>query len=176
MKRGLVQIYTGDGKGKTTAAAGLALRAAGRGLRVVFIQFLKSSDSGEVMLIEKSIPEIQVKRFCSQSKFIWNMNDDEREILKSETRDGYDEALNIAVEGECDILILDEIFGSCRNGFITVGEILGLIQKKSSGVELVLTGRDAPVEIIEASDLVTEMKNIKHPYDAGIQSRDGIER
>jgi cob(I)alamin adenosyltransferase len=176
MKRGLVQVYTGDGKGKTTAAAGLALRAAGRGLKVIFIQFLKSSDSGEVMLIEKSIPEIQVKRFCSQEKFIWNMDKDEREILKSDTRRGFDEALVIAAEGDSDILILDEIFGSCMNGFITADEILDLIKKKSTEMELVLTGRDAPREIIEAADLVTEMKNIKHPFDAGIQFRDGIER
>jgi cob(I)alamin adenosyltransferase len=176
MKRGLVQVYTGDGKGKTTAAAGLALRAAGRGLKVVFIQFLKHSDSGEIMLIEKSIPEIQVKRFCSQSKFIWNMNNDEREILKTETRKGFAEALNIAAEGECDILILDEILGSCRNGFVNAEEILNMIKMKSEGVELILTGRDAPSEIIEAADLVTEMKNIKHPYEAGIGSRDGIER
>jgi cob(I)alamin adenosyltransferase len=176
MKRGLIQVYTGDGKGKTTAAAGLALRAAGRGLKVIFIQFLKSSDSGEVMLIEKSIPEIQMKRFCSQEKFIWNMDKEEREILKSDTRRGFDEALVIAAEGDCDILILDEIFGSCRNGFVTADEIIDLIKKKSTEVELVLTGRDAPPEIIEAADLVTEMKNIKHPFDSGIQFRDGIER
>ncbi len=176
MKRGLVQVYTGDGKGKTTAAVGLALRGAGRGLKIIFIQFLKNSESGEVMLIEKSIPEIKVRRYSSQSKFIWDMNDAERDILRSETRSGFSEALSIAVEGNCDILVLDEILGAHRNGFITQDEILNMIKKKSEGLELVLTGRDAPVEIIEAADLVTEMKNIKHPFDAGVKSRDGIER
>lgn len=176
MKRGLIQVYTGDGKGKTTAAAGLALRAAGRGFKIIFIQFLKNSDSGEVMLIERSIPEIQIKRYSSQKKFIWNMNTEEQEILKNETRRGFFEALDIAVKGDCDILVLDEIFGACRNAFVTVDEILNLIKTKDSGVELVLTGRDAPVEIIEAADLVTEMRNIKHPFDAGIKSRDGVEK
>lgn len=176
MNKGLVQIYTGEGKGKTTAAAGLALRAAGRGLKVIFIQFLKNSDSGEVMFIEKRIPEIQVKRFCSQKKFIWHMDENEREILDKETRSGFREALTIAAEGSCDILVLDEIFGAYKNNFITCDEILNIIKTKSQGIELVLTGRDAPVEIIEMADLVTEMKNIKHPFEQGIKSRDGIER
>lgn len=176
MKRGLVQVYTGDGKGKTTAAAGLVLRAAGRGLKVIFIQFLKNSDSGEVLLFEKSIPEIQVKRFCSQKKFIWNMNDDEREVLRKETRKGFSEALSIAIEGNCDILVLDEIFGAHKNQFISVDEILNMIKAKAERIEIVLTGRDAPSEIIKVSDLVTEMKNIKHPFERGIKSRDGIER
>jgi len=176
MKRGLVQVYTGDGKGKTTAAMGVALRAAGRGLNVVIIQFLKSGDSGEVMLVEKSLPEIQIKRFCSQKKFIWNMNEDEREVLRNETRIGFSEALSIAVEGSCDILVLDEIFGALRNEFISVDEILNMIKIKTDGIEIVLTGRDAPAEIIEAAHLVTEMKKIKHPFEQGIKSRDGIER
>ena len=176
MNKGLVQIYTGDGKGKTTAAAGLAMRAAGRGLKVVFIQFLKSDDSGEIMLMEKSIPEIKVMRFNTQIKFIWDMNDDERELLRKETCEGLDSALNISVKGDCDMLVLDEIFGARRNGFITTAEILNLIKLKGSGVELVLTGRDAPSEIIETADLVTEMKKIKHPFDIGIKARTGIER
>jgi len=176
MKHGLVQIYTGHGKGKTTAAAGLAMRAAGRGLTVVFIQFLKNDPSGEIMLIEKSIPEIKVMRFNSQNKFIWNMNDEERELLRSETCEGFAGAMNAAGNGSCDILILDEIFGACRNGFITEDEILNLIKIKRAGIEIVLTGRDAPEKIINAADLVTEMKNIKHPFDAGIKARRGIER
>jgi len=176
MKQGIVQVYTGDGKGKTTAAAGLAMRAAGRNLNVVFIQFLKSDDSGEIMLIEKSVPEIRIMRFNSQKKFIWDMNEEERELLKKETREGFNVASDISGKGGCDMLVLDEIFGACRNGFITTDEILNLIKSKHSGVELVLTGRDAPSEIIEAADLATEMKKVKHPFDAGMKARMGIER
>ena len=176
MKQGLVQIYTGDGKGKTTAAAGLAMRAAGRGLKVVFIQFLKSGDSGEIMLMEKNIHEIKMMRFNSQDKFIWNMSEGELDLLGKETREGLDAAVKIAESGSCDILILDEIFGALKNGFISVNDILILIKKKESGVELVLTGRDAPAEIIKEAHLVTEMRKVKHPFDAGIKARRGIER
>ncbi len=176
MKTGLVHVYTGDGKGKTSAAIGLAVRAAGRDLKVVFIQFLKSEDSGEVILLEKYIPLVKVLRFNTQNKFIWNMNDDERQLLRAETREGFNAADRYSVKGDCDILVLDEIFGSCRNGFVNEDEILTLIKNRNSVVELVLTGRDAPEKIIEASDLVTEMKNIKHPFDKGIKARIGIER
>lgn len=176
MKKGLVQIYTGDGKGKTTAATGLALRAAGRNLKVVLIRFLKNDDSGEIILLKKILPEIEIMKFNSQGKFVWNMNDTEKELLRNETREGLGVAEKIAVNGDCDILILDEIFGACRNGFISEDEILNLIKIKESGVELVLTGRDAPERIIGAAHLVTEMKNIKHPFDAGIKARGGIER
>ncbi|MGL4370083.1 MAG: cob(I)yrinic acid a,c-diamide adenosyltransferase [Spirochaetota bacterium] len=176
MTQGLVQIYTGDGKGKTTAAAGLALRAAGRGLSVVFIQFLKCGASGEILLLEKSVPEIKLLHFNSQSAFVWDMNDGQRTLLEKETREGLSAAEEIALRGSCDILILDEIFGACRSGFITADEILKLIHEKSGSVELVLTGRDAPAEIIEAADLVTEMRKVKHPYDRGIKARNGIER
>lgn len=175
MKQGLVQIYSGEGKGKTTAAAGLAMRASGRGLGVIFIQFLKSGDSGEIHCIRKNIPGIEVLSLNSQGKFIWNMNETELEGLKNETREGFDRAADIARNGLCDLLILDEIFGALGNGFITIDEILKLIRNRSSGTELVLTGRGAPPEIIEAADLVTEMKKIKHPFDSGIDARRGIE-
>jgi cob(I)alamin adenosyltransferase len=176
MKEGLVQVYTGDGKGKTTAATGLAVRAAGRGLKVIFIRFLKKDDSGEVTMIEKNIPEIKFMKLNSQDKFIWNMNEEERELLRKETREGIIEAMNFAKNGTCDVLVLDEIFGAYRNGFISEDDILNLIKVKHNGVELVLTGRDAPRVIIEAADLVTKMENIKHPFDAGIKARTGIER
>lgn len=176
MKQGLVQVYTGDGKGKTTAAAGLAMRAAGRGLSVTLIQFLKCDSSGEIMFIEKRIPEIRLMRYNSQKKFIWNMNEQERELMKQETLDGMKAASSISSGGGCDILILDEIFGALKNGFISTDDILELINKKSPEVELVLTGRDAPESVVNAADLVTEMRNIRHPFDSDIIARDGIER
>lgn len=175
MRRGLVQVYTGDGKGKTTAAAGLAIRAAGRGLNVVFMQFLKNGNSGEIILIEKRFPEISVMGFNSQQKFIWDMNESERELLEKETCRGLAEAEEISENGNCDILILDEIFGTLKTGFISTDDILNLIRNRSERVELVLTGRDAPEEIIKVSDLVTEMRKVKHPFDDGVKARSGIE-
>jgi cob(I)alamin adenosyltransferase len=176
MKKGFVQIYTGDGKGKTTAAIGLALRAHSRGFSVVILQFLKHQASGEISYIEESIPQITVKRFHSQSTFVWQMNDAERAQLNDETRNGFVEAQKIAESGSCDLLILDELLGACRNGFVSVDEILSLIKRKEESIELVLTGRDAPVELIAAADLVTEMKKIKHYFDDAVPAREGIEQ
>jgi len=176
MKQGLTQIYTGDGKGKTTAAIGLAIRAVGRRQRVVLIQFLKNDSSGELILMQERLPEITVLRFHSQNTFIWEMNDEQREILRAETVQGLLVAKEIAETGNCDLLILDEVLGACTNGFISTGEILELMMIKSKSIELVLTGRNASAEIIAAADLVTEMKKVKHPFDRGIAARTGIER
>jgi cob(I)alamin adenosyltransferase len=176
VKQGLIQIYMGDGKGKTTAAAGLALRAVGRGQHVLFVQFLKNKPSGEVLLIQERIPEIVVMRFSSQNIFIRDMNEEQREILRRETAEGLSFVKEIAASGSCDMLILDEVLGACKNGFISKDEIIAIMKNKATGLELVLTGRDAPQEILAAADLVTEMKKIKHPFDQGVGARMGIEQ
>jgi cob(I)alamin adenosyltransferase len=176
VEKGLVQVYTGHGKGKTTAAAGLALRAAGRGLKVAFIQFMKSDESGEVIYIENNIPEITFRRFNDQKKFPWHMNNEELGILKADTLRGIDFAGKLMAAGEADVIILDEIMAACGRGFISYGEILQMLRSRHDGVEVVMTGRDAPAEIIAAADLVTEMKNVKHPLEKGIAARTGIER
>jgi cob(I)alamin adenosyltransferase len=176
MEQGLIQIYTGDGKGKTTAAIGQAIRAAGNGLKVVFVQFLKADDSGEVGVLSKMGPLIQIYRFNSQKKFIWNMEQDEIDILKADTLKGYDFIRKIIEDASCDILVLDEFNWVLNNNFVDTHEFVGLMRNKPGALEIIITGRNVPAELCEAADLVTEMKKIKHPIDRGIQARKGIER
>lgn len=175
MKKGYVQIYTGDGKGKTTAALGLAMRAVGRGLKVAMIQFLKGVDSGELHSVQRLAPEFIIYRFESSHKFVENMSEEELEQLKREVRRGFDFAAHIMHEKSCDILILDEIMAAIHGNFITTLEVLDFIRAKPEGMELILTGRNVPEEIAEAADLITEMKAVKHYYDKGVKARKGIE-
>jgi len=175
MEQGLVQVYTGDGKGKTTAAFGLTIRAVGRGLKVKIIQFLKQEVSGEVLFIQQRCPEVEFHRFNSQEKFVWNMNPEEIQLLTDESRAGFAFAQQIVRKNECDILILDELIHLVNKQIITMEEVRQLIAIKPFTMELVLTGRSASAELIELADLVTEMKPIKHPYEQGIYARVGIE-
>lgn len=174
MEKGLVQIYTGDGKGKTTAAIGLGIRAAGRGFKVYMVQFLKGADTGELYIL-KNIENFKVFRFQTSNKFFWNMNDEEKGILMVEMKEAYDFAVSTLKNKKCDLLILDEIMGVVHNKIYTVEDILRLIEVKPDEVELVMTGRNVPQHIIDKADLVTEMKLIKHPFEKGIPARYGIE-
>lgn len=176
MEKGYVQVYTGDGKGKTTAALGLALRAVGRGMKVVVFQFLKSSFSGEQESALRLAPELEIRRFNLLEKPLWEMSGEEREQLKEITARGFAQAKIMAGEGRSDIIILDEIMGVLNQGFLTVYEVCEIINEKAPGVELILTGRNAPPEIMERADLVTEMRAVKHYLEQGIKARDGIER
>jgi cob(I)alamin adenosyltransferase len=172
LDRGLVQVYTGDGKGKTSAAFGLALRAIGRGLKGYIIQFIKGGfDYGELYVIDK-LPNLELKAF-GRRKFITEKPAGKEDIKLAE------EALALAEKvvksGEYDIVILDEINVALSLRLINLEKVLELIKNKPKHVELVLTGRNAPSEIIEVADLVTEMKEIKHPFNKGYQARKGIE-
>jgi cob(I)alamin adenosyltransferase len=169
MANGLIHIYTGNGKGKTTAALGLALRACGHDLKVILIQFIKGSIAGE-------------HKFTSKYKSfrILKLNDDDcfkkpKEQQKKEARETLDTAARILTSQEYDIVILDEIFMAYNMGFVTINEIINLMDNKPTHVELIMTGRMAPTAAIERSDLVTEMMMIKHPYNKGIKARPGIE-
>jgi cob(I)alamin adenosyltransferase len=173
MDKGILQIYTGNGKGKTTAAIGLAIRSAGAGLKVIIIQFLKSEHSSELNILNKLEPDLKIYRFNSQKKFIWNMNDSEKEILKKETLEGYKKALEISQKNLCDVLILDEILGVLYMNYLSISEIKKLLNNK---MEIILTGQNASDEMINMADLVTEMKKIKHPFDKGLKARLGIEK
>ena len=174
LKKGLVQIYTGDGKGKTTAAIGQCIRSAGYGLNVVMVQFLKGGYTGELSTIDK-INNFNIFRFEKERDFVWNLSKPEIEELRKEIRTGYEFIKKIVDEGSCDVLIVDEIMGAHYNKFITTDEIIYLIKNKKESMELVLTGRDVPQEVIDLADLVTEMKMIKHPFEKGIAAREGIE-
>ncbi|MDH5459484.1 MAG: cob(I)yrinic acid a,c-diamide adenosyltransferase [Candidatus Bathyarchaeota archaeon] len=172
MERGIVQVYTGNGKGKTSAAFGLALRGIGRGLKVYVIQFIKGGfDYGELYIVDK-LPNLTLKAF-GRGRFVT-----EKPPEKEDTELG-EKALALAEEvvksEEYDIVILDEINVALNLKLIKIERVLELIRNKPKHVELILTGRYAPDEIIEAADLVTEMKEVKHPYNKGFQARKGIE-
>ena len=174
LKEGYTQVYTGDGKGKTTAAMGLAFRAAGDDMKVNIIQFLKAWKTGELASIEK-IDNIDLFRFQTTKKFTWDLNEEEMVQYKKETREAYFFAMECLKERKCDILILDEIMGACHGEFITEDEIVDLINLKPDNMELVLTGRNVPSKVAEKADLITEMKPIKHYMDKGVNARLGIE-
>lgn len=175
LEQGYVQIYTGNGKGKTTAALGLGLRAAGNKYKVYMIQFLKSGKTGELQSIEALKPYFEVFRFEKPRGFFWTLDEEQKKELKEEFQKAYDFALKVFEENLCDILILDEIMGALKTQLITEEQIIRLIEKRPKNMELIMTGRDVPEEIIKRADLVTEMKDIKHYFDAGVGARKGIE-
>ncbi len=173
-RQGLVQVYTGNGKGKTTAALGLAFRASGHGLKTYIIQFMKGEIYyGELGAAEKLSETITIKQM-GRPDFVDKKNPARVDIEMAE------EALKLARElitgGKYDLVILDEINVALDFGLIKLDDVLEIIDKKPPEVELILTGRYAPKEIIERADLVTEMVEVKHPYNAGIEARVGIER
>ena len=172
LEKGLVQVYTGNGKGKTSAAFGLALRAIGRGLKVYMIQFIKGGfDYGELYVV-KSLPNLTLKAF-GRGKFITSKPPEKEDVRLAE------EALKLAREivesREYDVVVLDEINVALHLKMIKLQDVLKMIEEKPENVEVVLTGRDAPEEIVEAADLVTELKEVKHPFSKGYQARKGIE-
>ncbi len=171
MNKGLVHVYTGNGKGKTTAAIGQAVRAKGAGLSVCVLQFLKTEDSGELKCLEKL--GISVIRKETVSGFFNGLSSEQRQQLKSEVE--YEFALLKRIMPQYDMVILDEIFGAVENGLLSLGSLMRLIRKKPESTELILTGRHAPLGIIEIADYASEIRVIKHPFDEGVPARPGIE-
>ncbi|NLE45943.1 MAG: cob(I)yrinic acid a,c-diamide adenosyltransferase [Chloroflexi bacterium] len=169
---GLVEVYTGDGKGKTTAALGLALRAAGRGLRTYIGQFLKGSHCGELDSIAKLAPFVTVEQY-GLDQFV--RAGDVPLDQKVAARAGLARARQVLFSGEYDIVVLDEVTLSVCFGLLSEAELVELVDLKPAGVELILTGRLAPQSIIDRADLVTDMRQVRHPYERGIQARIGIE-
>jgi cob(I)alamin adenosyltransferase len=169
---GLVQVYTGDGKGKTTAALGLALRAAGWGYRSFIGQFMKGQDCGELHSLTLLSPLVTIEQF-GQPHFL-RLGDPLPEDIALTAR-GLARIRKVLGSGGYQIVVLDEICVALHFRLATVEEVLGLIRGRPAGVELVLTGRRAPQAILDAADLVTEMVEVKHPYQRGIPARRGIE-
>ena len=171
---GLIHLYTGDGKGKTTAAIGLAVRAAGRDRRVLIVQFLKGRDSGELHALAR-VPQITVLRLSQDFGFVKRMAGDRLAQVRQE----HDTMLGLAAEaladGTCDLLVLDEIAAAARHGLVDTTHLLDLLDAKPAEAEIVMTGRDAPDELAERADYVTRMHKIKHPFDRGVGAREGIE-
>ncbi len=173
---GLVHIYTGEGKGKTTASVGLAVRAAGSGKRVLFVQFFKPEDdfSGEKDVFENFIERIEVMRDSVRHPFFTGSSTDHEKVGQS-VRELFGAAMARMKEG-FDMVVLDEVISAVGAGYIESSELLDFVEKAShDGVEVVLTGRDAPMELVKAADYVTEMLKIKHPFDEGVKARKGVE-
>ena len=175
MEKGLIHIYCGDGNGKTTAAMGLAIRAAGREKKVFITQFLKSGKSGELVSLDKLKEYITFLPGKPVNKFVWNMNDEEKSEAKKEHTARFKEIVEIIKTKEYDLLILDEIIATINNGFIELNEVIDFLKNKPETLEVVMTGRNPKDELIELANYVTEMKCIKHPFEEGIPSRIGIE-
>jgi cob(I)alamin adenosyltransferase len=178
LERGLVQIYTGDGKGKTTAAFGLALRAAGCGNKVLIFQFLKppTLELGERVALERSGLPIRVESLEAQWHLFRSLRS-EQDIAAAgaAVREALVRLTELAAQKAYDVLILDEIVFCVSLGLGQLEDVKRLIEQRDARVELILTGRGATPELIALADLVTEMKKIRHPYDKGVEARQGID-
>lgn len=169
--KGYIQVYTGEGKGKTTAAIGLTIRALGAGLKVAFFQFFKPGTSSEVDILKRFFPQLLYKAF-GKEEFIKEKIDPEiRELILK----GWEEVKELAKSGTYNIIVLDEITYALNWGIINLKEFLEFLKNKPEDLEVIITGRFAPEKIIEIADLVTEMKKIKHYYNKDVKSRKGIE-
>jgi len=171
MEKGYVQIYTGDGKGKTTAALGLAVRAAGAGLAVYIAQFMKLGEYSELKALSRFEDLITVAQFGT-GKFVMGQPGEEDLVAG---RKGLEAVKDALASGRYDIVIMEEAAVAASIGIFSSKDILDIIRTKPDGVELVITGRGATDDLIKAADLVTEMREIKHYYQAGVKARVGIE-
>lgn len=169
--KGLVHIYTGDGKGKTTAALGLAVRAAGHGMKTFIAQFMKGLPYGELISLAK-IPQITLMQYggdcCIRKEEVTQSHIDQ-------AKEGLRQAQAAMMSGDYDIVVLDEINVAVWFGLLSIAEVLPLFALRPAHLELILTGRRAPREFLDQADLITEVTNIRHYYDKGIQARKGIE-
>lgn len=173
MKRGQIQLYTGNGKGKTTAALGLCLRAAGRGMKSLIVQFMKGQKYGELEAVKALSDYITIEQMGLDT-FVHVSGPSPEDIALA--KKGLTRARKAMLNDEVDILVLDEINVAVYFRLVTVAEVLELMEMKPEKMELILTGRYAPPQLIHRADLVTRMECVKHYYDAGIPARDGIER
>jgi len=174
LEKGLVQVYTGNGKGKTTAALGLALRAVGREMQVCMIQFMKGGGPyGEQLAAERLAPHLTI---IQTGRGGWTRKDAPTPEDLEMARKALELATETLTGGRYDLVILDEINNAVHYGLVPVDDVLALIRRKPDTVELILTGRNAHKKIIEAADLVTEMRELKHYYSKGVPARTGIEK
>lgn len=172
LEKGLIQVYTGDGKGKTSAALGQALRASGQGLSVYIIQFMKGwPHYGELEAVRR-FPNITIRQF-GRAEYVSKENPEPVDVRLAE--EALEHAREILISGEYDLVVLDEINVALEWRLIQLEDVLSLLDQKPEHVELILTGRYAHPEVLARADLVTEMREIKHPYHEGIVSRRGID-
>ena len=173
-KQGLIHIYCGDGKGKTTAAIGLIVRAAGHGRRVMLVQFLKSGLSGEIAPL-KQLEGVRVIAGQITAKFSNQMNEQERTETLKLHQQHLQQAVAAAVAGELDLLVLDEAMGAITAGLLSKDDLLEFLRHKPTNLEVVLTGRNPSDDILALADYISEMKCLRHPYERGFPPREGVE-
>ena len=172
LKQGLIQVYTGDGKGKTTCALGLGFRAVGQGFKVFMVQFLKTEETGEVAAVRRLAPDFTIQSFGIPG--FPRLTDPDPQT-RDAARQAFTMARQVILAGEHDLVILDEVNLSLTYGLVSLSEMLEVLRQRPAHVEVVLTGRGAPPELVEFADLVTEMRPLKHYFEAGIKARRGIE-
>ncbi len=172
--KGYVHIYCGDGKGKTTAAVGLAVRAAGRGKRVVIARFLKTEDSGEVEVL-RSIPGITVLPCEKTFGFYFQMTEDQKREAARYYSQLLERAWSAATDNQTDLLILDEIMAACTCHLVDEERLCQFLDNRPGRLEVVMTGRNPSEELQARADYISEVKKGKHPFDHGVAAREGIE-
>lgn len=170
----MLHIYYGDGKGKTTASIGLAVRAAGRNRRVLFAQFLKCEDSGERIALA-NINNIELVPCPKELKFVCNMTDEEKNLCRQHCRSIFEYCVRQVLMGNYDMVVFDEMFSAIENNMLTESDLFDFLANTPKNIEIVLTGHNPGEKILSRADYITEMKKIAHPYDKGISARKGIE-
>jgi cob(I)alamin adenosyltransferase len=172
LEKGYVHVYTGNGKGKTTSALGLLVRAYGTGAHIFLGQFLKGSDYGELVSLKMLSDRVTVRQYGSGQFVHGNPKEEDHRLA----REGFAEAREALLSGQYQLVILDEANVAVRYGLLQADDLINLIDSKPDGVELVITGRDADPRVIEKADLVTEMKEVKHYFHNGVPARRGVEK
>ena len=170
----MIHVYYGDGKGKTTAAIGLAVRAAGSRMRVLFVQFMKTEFSGERHTLSHT-ENISLTFAPVELKFTYEMDDAEKSKAAIMFRKIFDDAVTTVLTQKYDMIVLDEIFTAIEAGVLSEYEVREFVSNAPKNLEIVMTGHNPPEKILELADYITEMKEIRHPYDEGVQARFGIE-
>jgi cob(I)alamin adenosyltransferase len=173
--KGLIHVYCGDGKGKTTAALGLSIRAAGSGRKVVIVQFLKNYKTSELYILNQ-ITNITVLRGKEGAVFSFSMTEEEKEKTRRVHAKNLQTGIELVESGHCDLLILDEAIEAYNQDLLDRQVLRDLVEHKPQQLELVLTGRNPEPWIIDCADYVSEIKKVKHPFDKGIKARKGIEK
>lgn len=168
----MLHIYCGDGKGKTTCSMGLAVRAAGHGRSVVVAQFLKGGNSGERVVLE-SLPSVNCIPVPETIKFVFAMNEQEKAEARAQMTGAFEQA--VAASRNSDLLVLDELCSAISTGMVPLETVLDFLDNCPEQLEVVITGRDPAPELQERADYITEMRKIKHPFDKGVNAREGIE-
>lgn len=171
---GLIHVYEGDGKGKTTAAVGLAVRCAGSGRKVLFSQFLKSDTSNELKVL-RNIENIELYTKKSNFGFTFNMTDEEKILAKDFFTNHLKEIIHLAIDKQFDMVVMDEIIDAYNLNMVEHDVLTDFLKSRPKNLEVVMTGRNPKDEIVELADYLTHFQKVKHPFDKGIRARVGIE-